>query len=420
MLLSSVGSLFGRVRAREQQSQHGMSRLCSVSVLGHALSGSGLFKQRLSTLMTELGHGGSLHVLLGFTLSHVVTADDSSVTFHELRLSRHRVQLAAPAFSLHLNALDYQLTESCVIVLCCVDSVSKAPPLFAVVSFAPATSSSPEQHLDSESEVMEQCLRPGTVFIFRGCHLLVRQAFDFLSILPEHHQLWAWEESFCACFNNGASLEWFQDDDAPQGRLPSELTGVEVVSMQGSQYLTVAPTTEQSSTTTTTTTRRLSFNAALFSPLLVRHAYPNLQAPSIADLEVRMLGPCSTANYYLVVLGLCLLYRGGGKELGALLALDTNLDTEGFGNAHVLRWVDLRKLLVDTRSTDADSRQSWLSQATSAWSSALLQRDPRLRELHARTQALSTARMDTNGSLRSLLHPFLPLLVVHDEEEEEY
>ena len=371
--------------------------------------------------MAQLGRGGGcLHVLLGFTQCLVVTADDCTVKFHELRLSRHRVDVVggAPFICLPVDGLEYPLPESCLIVLCPSEPskpCSKATELFAVVSFAPASSA--QQQLDSDdSEAAEQCLRPATIFVFRGHQLLVKHPFFTLSIIPEHHALFG----SLACFNNGASLEWFQvqpDTDSEDGSraLPCELLGVLAVSMQESNYLTVAPTNEQVAGTTTT---HYSFSGALFCPCLIRFAYPDLQEPSVADSEVRLLGPCSTPNYHLVVVGLSLLYRGGGKDLGALMALDTNPGGKGFGNAHVLRWVDLRKLSFPQQSTASDRSVSWLSQATTGWCHAMRHFDPRLRNLHARTQALSNHSMETDGSLRSILHPFLPILVVHDEEED--
>lgn len=353
----------------------------------------------------------------------LVAADESSIKMYHLRLSRSRVDLlpfSRPFAQLRLNALPYSLAESQIQLMGVCANLAK-PGLTSIISFDPGS----EDDGGEGEELLERTGRPATISVFRGSKLIISQKFTTISIAQEHHQVFDDGNDECnnnslACFNNGCSLECFvvgKEDggDSPSfsvaklspAEIPSGCTPV--VMSKNSPYLVF------NDCRGVPNVRHITFDGSAFLFQLVTHTYPNLRAPSIADLEVRMVGPASMPGFFLVVVGFCLLYRGGGRDLGALVVLNASPGANE-GEAHVARWIDLRKV-GDRAGNYADPQFSWLSCATTEWHAKIVAHDPRLRKMYSDTQKINNRLMETHGSLRSLLHPLLSILVVHDEEE---
>ena len=398
--------------------------------------------QRLSSFFPAIG-SPQVTVLLGFDEhgEHGVSVTELEVRFFPLRLSRNYVSAgrlpALNRFSLS-SLINYSLSESRMTVLTNKPVVLPGGAVL-VFTFEPL----PEQDESWDGiDGLHDPIRYGTAALFlssEGSEPILSRRSSSLSVAHNHHLLFRLDSSQDLAFvNQGCEIEIWHIGRC--GAVPplsssasacAELLAIEVTAsqpqQQEQQYFRrfVSSTPSASGVTVSTATLR----ADLLVSLLLAKTYQGRRL-DLADLEVRMLGPAETPGLVLLVLACSILYNGGGKDLGMLVALDTASDA---AETRVLTFLDLRKTLdqlvrggggagpvhsSQSPGQDSTPPRSWLAQAADHWHGLLLRRDPRLRRLYSEMQWIGNEHMEAQGSLQLLRHSVCNVCVVHDEQLE--
>jgi len=405
-------------------------------------------KDNLQPLSTFFPKIGSIQVTLFLGFDELgdfcAAVGETEVKLFSLRLSRDKVEVDRLSRSLHMSScVDYRLSESRIALITHTHICSH--PSFLVVSFAPL-----DQEDDWDVAIDgHDGIRFGTAALFCGrgeeevhCEPLLTLRSSSLSTVHSHHRLFRLEAKDMCFLNNGNEVVFWLHNfaagvpqsaeaaEAAEGamKLPDELTHVTSTISQptgkdGHFFFPFVPPPAESAFSVA------RFRADNLSSLLIEKTYPG-KSVDLADLEVRVLGPSEHQNgrFVLIVLALSVLYSGGGRDLGTLVALDTLC-----ANAYPIKWLDLRKDSVvakmaqriydGDREGDRDGdddhqsthKRSWLSCAADAWITLLTRKDPRLRRLNTELQVISNQDMERYGTLFAVKHPTVNVTVIHDD-----
>ena len=358
---------------------------------------------------------------------------ETDVKLFNLRLSRDKVEVERVSIKLSMaSCVDYRLSESRIALITHTHISSNAS--FVVVSFAPI-----DQDDDWDVAIDgHDGIRFGSAALFSRvgeeevhCEPLLTLFSSSLSTVHSHHRLFRLDAKDMCFLNNGNEIViWIRNfavgvphseaAEAAEGAwmLPDELTHASSKISQptcedGRFFFPFVPSPTESSVSVA------RFRADYLSALLIEKNYPG-KLVDLADLEVRVLGPSEhqDGRFVLTVLALSVLYSGGGRDLGTLIALDTLC-----ANAYPLKWLDLRKdtivAKIAQRAYDGDAesthKRSWLSCAADAWITLLTRKDPRLRRLNTELQVISNQHMERYGTLFAVQHPTVNVTVIHDD-----
>lgn len=444
--------MFQEIHSREvclfrQGAQEKLYRLVAHSDVGSAT----WYRQPLSTLLYAMGDPNST-LLLDFDKhgEFAVTVNSDSVALFPLIVDRHSLAVPMGGPTLRLTLEDEvrqgrRLTEGRISLL------SHAPVDFArsfvVLSHSPLQASVDDLILNdspADLDVGAELNRQGSVTIFLRGEVILSRSYSNLALPQPNrarpcaarsaqngaaaargggqfpHQLFRVSANQdLVLIIHGTDVDCIKVTIQPMTSskrrpLPLSLATIKFVKQESGGKPFFSPLEEEG-------IEGFTFDASAFAPALVLHTYfPNLVSTtalssspdtgvSIADCEIRCLGPATDSpELILLVIGLTLIPNGKvGKDLGALLCL-----CEADSTIFILKWIDLRK------NTTQSCGGFLLCRALEEWAHFLTQRDPRLSSFLRDTQCFSNEVMERGGSVAALLHPFVNVCIVHDEDQD--
>jgi len=428
--------MFQEIRRRELccDSRNAHEKL--LRLIAHSEDGATWHKQPLSTLLHPMGDLGTT-LLLDFDKhgEFAVAVDAESVALFPLSIARHSLAIPRGGPALRLTIEDEvrqgrRLTEGRIALL------SHAPVdlsrSFVVLHHSPLQASVDDFLLNdspTDLDVGAELTRQGSVSVFLRGEAILSRSYSNLALpspkgkfphllfrVSENHDLVLVVHGTDVDCITVTTQPMTTKSESKRQSQPQSLSNCKFVKQESGSSKPFFTSLEELGV------QGFTFDASAFAPALVLHTYfPNLVSAaalppssssdtgvSIADCEVRCLGPATdSSELILVVLGLTLIPHGKvGKDLGCLLCLSQPDST-----VFILKWIDLRK-------NTTLKGGGFLCRALEEWARFLTQRDLRLSRFLQDTQCFSNEVMERRGSIGALFHPVVNVCVVHDEDHD--